>query len=67
MSPLSKGKESRFPEKADHGAVHFSMGTRRRWTEKALERDALRRKQEGIESPPISKRDLNFHIEEKEG
>ena len=67
MSPLFRGKESRLPKKADHGAVHFSMRARRRWTEKALERDALRRKQEGIESPPISKRDLNFHIEEKEG
>ena len=67
MSPLFRGKESRLPKKADHGAVHFSMGTRRRWTEKALERDALRRKQEGIESSPISKRDLNFHLEEKEG
>ena len=67
MSPLFRGKESRLPKKADHGAVHFSMGTRRRWTEKALERDALRRKQEGIESPPISKLDLNLKVTEKKG
>jgi len=65
MSPLFSRGESRVPKKTDHGTVHFSMGTRRRWTEKALERDALRRNREGIESSPISKRDLNFHIEEK--
>ncbi len=67
MSPLSKGKESRFPEKADHGTVHFSKRTRAGWTERALERDAKRRKEEGNGSQPISNRDSNFHIEEKEG
>ena len=67
MNPLFRGKESRLPKKAYHGTVHFSVGTRRQWTEKALERDALRRKQEGVESSPISKRDSNFKVTEKKG
>ena len=67
MSPLFSRGESRVPKKTDHGTVHFSMGTRRRWTEKALERDALRRKAEGIDPAPISKPGSNFHIKEEKG
>tara|TARA_Y100000588_G_scaffold315924_1_gene344246 strand:- start:3836 stop:4039 length:204 start_codon:yes stop_codon:yes gene_type:complete len=67
MSPLSEGKESRFPEKANNGTVHFSKRTRAGWKERALERDAERRNEEGRESQPISNRDSNFHIEEKDG
>ena len=67
MNPLSKGKESRFPEKADHGTVPFSKRTRAGWTERALERDAKRRKEEGNGSPPITKRDPLFNMEVHEG
>ena len=53
-------------KKTNHGAFHFSVGSRKQWTEAALERDAARRKEEGRESQPLSNRDLNYHIEEKE-
>jgi len=67
MSPLFKGKESRFPEKAKDDPVYISQRTRAKWVQDSIDRDVERRmkelegKEKGNRSSPITKQDLTFN------